>query len=107
MFKQNQHREIDLLRFRLALGLWPGSKSDKPTARAKTLWRRRRSRLAQNIKRKRIKMSGARGSVTYCSCHAFSDNGTVQRRDFDHRAFNCTGPAVAGNARLQEMPAVH
>src|SRR5437016_4928547 len=105
--QQNQHREIDFFGLRLALGLRRGGESDEPALRAESLWRRRRSGLAEDIKRKRIKMSAARGSVAHSSRHAFSDNRAVSRRDFDSRAFDGASLAVVRDARLQQMPAVH
>src|SRR5258708_25055934 len=105
--KENQHGEIDLPGFWLALRLWFGSKSHEPTIRAKAFRRHRCSGLSQDIKRKQIKVGAAGRSVAHRSRHALSDNCAVLRRDIDDGALDLSNRAIISESGLKQMPTVY
>src|SRR5207244_7396271 len=72
--QNDQHSQMDLRWIHLAAILKRSSKTDEPSISAKTLWRHRGSRLAENVKRKRVESGAARSAVTHRTGHAFGND---------------------------------
>src|SRR5258707_102237 len=99
--KENQHCEIDLPGFWLALRLWFGSKSHEPTIRPKALGRHGCSSFSRDKKGKKIRVGAGGRAVAHRSRHALSDNCAVQRRDIDGSALALSSRAIISESGLK------